>query len=73
MTHLKVNLLALLDRGPYPYWYKIQEANQVLTQVGFKIVSVGSSYQIGRGKMCDGIESLKNQPIAGMLYFVCQK
>lgn len=69
----KPNFLALLDGGPYPYWYKIQEANQVLTQVGFKIVSVGSSYQIGQGKMCDGIESLKNQPISGMLYFVCQK
>ena len=69
----KYNFLALLDRGPYPYWYKIQEAQQNLTKVGFKIVSVGSSYQIGQGKMCDDIESLKNQPIAGMLYFVCKK
>ena len=69
----KVNFLALLDRGPYPYWYKIQEAQQLLTQAGFKIVGVGSSYQIGQGKMYDNIESLKNQPIAGMLYFVCKK
>ncbi|MEG4577104.1 class I SAM-dependent methyltransferase [Microcoleus sp. N3A4] len=69
----KYNFLALLDRGPYPYWYKIQEAHQILTQVGFKIVAVGSSYQIGQGKMCDDLESLKNQPIAGMLYFVCKK
>ena len=69
----KFNFLALLDRGPYPYWYKIPEAQQMLTKAGFKIVGVGSSYQIGQGKMCDNIESLKNQPIAGMLYFVCKK
>ncbi|MEG4225926.1 class I SAM-dependent methyltransferase [Microcoleus sp. N9_B2] len=69
----KYNFWALLDRGPYPYWYKVQEAHQSLTQVGFKIVSVGSSYQIGQGKICDDIESLKNEPIAGMLYFVCKK
>ncbi|MEG3934355.1 class I SAM-dependent methyltransferase [Microcoleus sp. T3_B1] len=69
----KYNFLALLDRGPYPYWYKVQEAHQILTQVGFKIVSVGSSYQIGKGKMCDDIESLKHELIAGMLYFVCKK
>lgn len=67
------NFLALLDRGPYPYWYKIQEGQQILTKAGFKIVGVGSSYQIGQGKMCDDIESLKNQPIAGMLYFVGKK
>lgn len=69
----KYNFLALLDRGPYPYWYKVQEAHQILTQVGFKIVVVGSSYQITQGKMCDDIESLKHELIAGMLYFVCKK
>ncbi|MEG4247886.1 class I SAM-dependent methyltransferase [Microcoleus sp. Pol10D4] len=69
----KYNFLALLDRGPYPYWYKVQEAHQILTQVGFKIISVGSSYQIGKGKMCDDIESLKHELMAGMLYFVCKK
>ncbi|MEG5031434.1 class I SAM-dependent methyltransferase [Microcoleus sp. AT3-D2] len=69
----KYNFLALLDRGPYPYWYKVQEAHQILTQVGFKIVAVGSSYQIAQGKMCDDIESLKQELIAGMLYFVCKK
>jgi SAM-dependent methyltransferase len=69
----KLNFLALLDRSPYPYWYKLQEVHQILTEVGFNIVSVGSSYQIGQGKMYDDIESLKNEPIAGMLYFVCKK
>lgn len=69
----KYNFLALLDRGPYPYWYRVQEAHQILTQVGFKIVAVGSSNQIGQDKMCDDIESLKHELIAGMLYFVCKK
>ena len=69
----KFNFLALLDRGPYPYWYKIQEAQQMLTKAGFKIVGVGSSYQISQGKMCDDIESLKHELTAGMLYFVCKK
>lgn len=69
----KFNFLALLDRSPYPYWYKLQEAHEILTKVGFNIVSVGSSHQIDRGKMCDDVESLKNEPISGMLYFVCKK
>jgi ubiquinone/menaquinone biosynthesis C-methylase UbiE len=69
----KLDFFALLDRGPYLYWYTIKEAHQLLKKVGFEIVAISSDYQISQGKMHTSPETLKNEPIQGMIYFVCQK
>ncbi|MEK7400336.1 MAG: class I SAM-dependent methyltransferase [Candidatus Poribacteria bacterium] len=69
----KFNFGSLVDRSPYVYWYKIQEAYQLLKSVGFNIVSIGSTRQITEGKMCETCEELLNEQIGGMLYFVCSK
>mgnify|MGYP002776997935 CR=1 FL=1 len=67
------NWLALLDRPPYTYWYKLQEAYQVLRAANFEVVAIGSDYQISQNKMHLLPETLVNQPLQGMLYFVCKK
>jgi SAM-dependent methyltransferase len=36
-THTKPNLGALADRGPYVYWYRLEEALGELDRVGFEI------------------------------------
>jgi ubiquinone/menaquinone biosynthesis C-methylase UbiE len=69
----KPNLYSLLDRSPHVYSYTIEEARQLLKKAGFKIVAIGSSYQIGQEKMHTSVETLKNEPIEGMIYFVCEK
>jgi ubiquinone/menaquinone biosynthesis C-methylase UbiE len=69
----KFDFFALLDRCPYLYWYTIKEAYQLLKKVGFEIVAIGSDYQISQGKMHISPETLKNEPIQGMIYFVCKK
>lgn len=69
----KLNFSSLLDAKPYVYWYTLSEADQVLKEVGFRIIAVGSNYQIGQGKMYKSLETLQDEPIAGMLYFVCKK
>lgn len=69
----KPNWLCLLDQGPYPYWYQVEEAEQIIKKVGFQVVAVGSSYQIKQGRMPESIETLANERLQGMLYFVCKK
>lgn len=69
----KPNLLSLLDRQPYVYWYKMAEAYNQLKQVGFTVVAFGSSYQISQGNLYSNLEYSVNQPIKGGIYFVCTK
>jgi SAM-dependent methyltransferase len=69
----KPNWLCLLDRGPYPYWYKLEEADRMIKKVGFQVVAVGSGYQLKQGTMSESIEILANERLEGMLYFVCKK
>lgn len=69
----KPNLGAIFDRQPYTYWYRLQEVYQILKDVNFKIVALGSDLQLRRGKMLTSLEDMKNEPIEGMLYFVCKK
>lgn len=69
----KFNFSSLLDTGPYVYWYSLQEAQQILREVGFEIVAIGSTYQISQERMHVSLETWANEPIEGMLYFVCKK
>ncbi|HBK96620.1 MAG TPA: class I SAM-dependent methyltransferase [Microcoleaceae bacterium UBA10368] len=67
------NLAALFDGGAHVYWYKVQEAYQLLRDVNFQIVGYGSSYQLSQGIILESPATLANEPIRGMLYFVCKK
>jgi ubiquinone/menaquinone biosynthesis C-methylase UbiE len=69
----KTNWQSLLDSPPYMYWYKPEEAYQILKEANFEIVALGSNFQINQGKMHTSLESFKQEPNQGMLYFVCQK
>lgn len=69
----KPNFYSLIDRGPYIYWYKLQEAYQDLKQADFEVVAIGSAHQVRQQKMHTSLESLANEPIEGILYFFCKK
>lgn len=69
----KVNFGALLDKRPYVYWYKIEEAYQSLKTANFKILAMGTDAQFKKGQVHTSWESLIQQPLSGMLYFVCKK
>lgn len=69
----KINWSALIDRAPYVYWYKVQEVARLLKEVGFEIVACGSRYQIEQEKLPSSVETLVNEPMTGMLVFVCKK
>jgi ubiquinone/menaquinone biosynthesis C-methylase UbiE len=62
-----------LDNGPYFYRYKLQEAYQDLTEVGFKVAAMASREQIIQGIMYDSLAAMSEQPIKGAIYFVCKK
>ncbi|MFB2933864.1 class I SAM-dependent methyltransferase [Aerosakkonemataceae cyanobacterium BLCC-F154] len=67
------NLAALFDEGAHVYWYKFQEAYQLLRDVNFHVVAYGSRYQLSQDRIHEFPASLANEPISGMLYFVCRK
>lgn len=69
----KFNFDALLDRQPYTYWYKLEEAYEFLKKMDFEIIALGSDFQVSQGKMHVSLETLKKEPRKGMLYFVCKK
>lgn len=68
----KFNFSSFLDAEPYVYWYKLQEVDQILREAGFAVVAIGSAYQINQGRMHE-LETLVNEPLEGMIYFVCKK
>jgi len=67
------NLAALFDGGAHVYWYKFPEAYQLLRDVNFHFVAYGSRYQLSQGMIHEFPATLANEPIRGMLYFVCKK
>jgi len=69
----KPNWAALLDQGPYTYWYKIEEVCQICEEVGFEVVSLGSAAQVKQGEMAASGEELLKKPIEGVLYVVGRK
>ncbi|MBW4619066.1 MAG: class I SAM-dependent methyltransferase [Cyanosarcina radialis HA8281-LM2] len=69
----KFNFGSIIDRGPQAYWFKVAEIAQIFKDVNFKIIAIGSEYQIDRGKMCKDPDELASEPLEGILYIVCQK
>ena len=69
----KANWSALLDKGPYVYWYKAAEAKVLLEQTGFKIISVGTDEQVVKESMQVFTKELQGVKMHGHIYFVCKK
>lgn len=64
---------ALLDAGPYVYWYRLEEICRLLADVGFEIAAIGSTRQILEARLQTSPEALSREPIEGMLYIVARK
>ena len=69
----RFNAAALLDRGPYVYWFRTEELLGRLQSAGFLIVAVGSSRQIAERQLRAGVADLSPSDLRGGLYCVCRK
>ncbi len=69
----RVNISAILDRPPHVYWYRFQDAVNLLLHQHFKIVGIGTRTETDQRKLCKLGEEFKRSPKTGMLYIVCQK
>jgi len=69
----KFNLSALLDRPPHNYWFRIEEATELLTSAGFSIIALGTARQIEEGQLCESIEEVRIKRLQGMVYVACKK
>jgi hypothetical protein len=69
----RFNWGSLLDARPYVYWYRLEEIGQLLQEVGFQIVAIGSTRQINQRVMHKSYQTLANEPIDGILYVVGKK
>jgi SAM-dependent methyltransferase len=69
----RVNPASLLDRGPYVYWYRLEEAARSLEEHGFVIIAATSTRQAERGVIFEDHRMLTPSNVGGMIYFVCTK
>lgn len=69
----KFNKAALLDKPPYVYWFRCEEAIALLKSEGFVITGIGTLSQIRQARLCLSEQELKTEPLEGMLYVVCRK
>jgi SAM-dependent methyltransferase len=69
----KVNMSAVWDSGPYVYWFRLEEAGQLLESVGFRVIAAGSGHQLLRGEVYESLRVLQREPLDGMLYIVATK
>ena len=67
------NWLAIFDIAPYVYWFRVDEAEQLLIDAGFRIVAVGTDEQISQKNILESAVKLSDQTKKGMLYFICKK
>lgn len=71
--HNSPNYNAILDRGPYTYWYHEQEAVDVFRAAGFVVEAIGSDAQVEAGQLLDPTTTTHCEPFSGRLYLVCAK
>jgi SAM-dependent methyltransferase len=69
----RFNYRAIFDRGPYAYWFRFEEACELLQANGFNIIAAGSSCQIKDGRMCTPYKRLSEEQTEGGLYMVCTR
>jgi SAM-dependent methyltransferase len=68
-----INWAALLDRGPYVYWFREDEAARLFLSAGFEIIAVGTDAQVKNGRFLISFEELSRAPFRGGIYIVCKK
>jgi ubiquinone/menaquinone biosynthesis C-methylase UbiE len=73
-TSDKPNPAALVDRGPYVYWYRLHEALDHLDHAGFNVTWTASTAQIERDADA-GFDPRRGDLAAldGMLYVTCRR
>jgi ubiquinone/menaquinone biosynthesis C-methylase UbiE len=69
----KINWNSLLDKGPYNYWFKIEEVHKLLETVGFSIIAIGYPKNILENEMKVSFKELQDSNCQGHIYFVCKK
>jgi SAM-dependent methyltransferase len=69
----KSNPGALIDRGPYVYWYKAAEICELLTSNGFKIEAVAGNSQLAQGIVKTSERELTASDFDRGLYIVVKK
>jgi SAM-dependent methyltransferase len=69
----KPNFKALLDLGPYIYWFNENEAVELFKSAGFVIEALGSDAQIKNKGLFTALSVPQNEPFSGSLYLVCRK
>ena len=60
------------DRGPYLYWYRAAEIEDLLRCVGFTIERVGTREQVHAGRMVRSVAELGSS-LSSQLYLVVRK
>jgi len=63
----------LADRPPYVYWYRVDEAAELLQAAGFDLTAIGTSAQTTAGKLAASAAALHGAAISGGIYCVCTK
>jgi SAM-dependent methyltransferase len=69
----RFNISAILDRPPHVYWFRFQDAVNLLLHQGFKIVGIGTRTETDQLRLCESMDQFQTSPKTGMLYIVCQK
>jgi SAM-dependent methyltransferase len=72
-SNAKLRLSALLDIGPYIYWFREEEAVALFQNVGFEIAAIGTDAQLADGRFFSSVGELKHAPFRGGLYIVAKK
>jgi hypothetical protein len=69
----RFNLGALLDSSPYTYWFRVAEISNILQDIGFEIVAIGTASQIKAGSLKKSYTDLEKEDLSGGLYIVVTK
>jgi len=77
MPRLKIggrpNPGCLADRGPYVYWFKLDDLERELDAVGLDLIAIGTTPQVLGDAMHASTATLADAPLDEMLYAVCRK
>lgn len=67
------NFKALIDYGPYVYYFREEEAVDLLTASGFLVEELGSHAQVKKQQFYSSLVVPAGEPFSGSLYIICRK
>jgi len=68
-----INGGALLDRGPYMYWFHDSEAVDLFTQAGLQVTHLGTDAQVKSRLFFKSLSELQQAPCSGRLSLIARK